>query len=278
MEVPLKINNMEKRDFNKGNKDILEDKIVTEDTPKMNYLFGMHPVFEAIQAGKKIDKVLVKKGLDGAQFYELITLMQDNNIPFQFVPVERLNRVTKGKHQGVIALMSSIDYISLEDAIEGALKRSPNPLILMLDGVSDVRNFGAIARTAECAGVSCIILPAKGGASITPDSIKTSAGALVRIPVCRVPNLKTAAFYLLQSDFQLVAATEKATGDIYSADFTRATAIVMGSEDKGISDGIRALATQEVKIPMMGAIGSLNVSVAGAIVLHEAVRQRVDAK
>ncbi len=241
---------------------------------KVNYLFGMHPVFEAIQAGKNIDKVLFKKGLEGAQFHDLIDLLQQKNIPFQFVPIERLNRVTKFKHQGVVAMISTVEYTPLEEAVERALERSENPLILMLDGVSDVRNFGAIARTAECAGVSCIILPAKGGASITPDAIKTSAGALLRIPVCRVPNLKTAAYYLLQSDFQLVGATEKGENSIYDTDLKGATAIVMGAEDKGISSSIRALCTAETKIPMAGAIGSLNVSVATAVVLYEAVRQR----
>lgn len=246
-----------------------------EQGEKLNYLFGMHPVFEAIAAGKAIDKVLLKKGLEGAQFHELITLLQEKNIPFQFVPVEKLNRITRGSHQGVIAQISTVDYVPLEDAVELALKKSDKPLILMLDGVSDVRNFGAIARTAECAGVDCIILPAKGGASITPDSIKTSAGALLRIAVCRVPNLKTAAYYLLQSDFQLIAATEKAKDYIYAVDFNKPTAIVMGAEDKGISDAIRTLATQEAKIPMPGHIASLNVSAAASVILYEAVRQRL---
>lgn len=241
---------------------------------KINYLFGMHPVFEAIAAGKNIEKVLLKKGLDGAQFHDLIVLLQEKEIPFQFVPIEKLNRITRGKHQGVIAQMATLDYMPLEQAVENALSRSENPLILLLDGVSDVRNFGAIARTAECAGVSSIILPAKGGASITPDSIKTSAGALLRINVSKVPNLKAAAYYLLESGFSIVAATEKASEYIYDIDFTGPTAIVMGAEDKGISDGMRKLANAEAKIPMSGSIGSLNVSVAASVVLYEAVRQR----
>ena len=164
---------------------------------------------------------------------------------------------------------------SLEDAVEKAFAKKENPLFLMLDGVSDVRNFGAIARSAECAGVDCIILPAKGGASITPDAIKTSAGALLRIDVCKVPNLKTAVFYLQQSDVQIVTATEKAEGYLYDVDLTGATAIVMGAEDKGISDAIRKLATAEAKIPMAGNIGSLNVSAAASVILYEAVRQRI---
>ncbi len=242
---------------------------------KINYLFGMHPVFEAISSGKNIDKVLLKKGLEGAQFHELLDLLQEKDIPFQFVPIERLDRVTRGRHQGVIAMISNIEYVELEECVEAALMKKDNPLILMLDGVSDVRNFGAIARTAECAGVDCIILPAKGGASITPDSIKTSAGALLRMNICKVPNLKTAAYFLLQSNFQIVTATEKVEGKIYDIDFKKATAIVLGSEDKGVSNTIRALATSEAKIPMLGNIGSLNVSAAAAVVLYEAVRQRV---
>lgn len=244
---------------------------------KINYLFGMHPVFEAIAAGKNIEKVLLKKGLDGTQFHDLITLLQQKEIPFQFVPIERLNKITRARHQGIIAQMATLDYTPLEQAIENALSRSAAPLVLMLDGVSDVRNFGAIARTAECAGVSSIILPAKGGASITPDAIKTSAGALLRMNVSKVPNLKTAAYYLLESGFQIVAATEKAEGYIYDVDFTKPTAIVMGAEDKGISDGMRKLADAEAKIPMAGHIGSLNVSVATSVVLYEAVRQRTVA-
>lgn len=242
---------------------------------KINYLFGMHPVFEAISAGKNIEKVFLKKGLSGEQFQSLLTLLQEKNIPFQFVPVEKLDKITRGRHQGVIATIPSVDYISLEDAVEQAFAKRENPLFLLLDGVSDVRNFGAIARTAECAGVDCIILPAKGGASITPDAIKTSAGALLRINVCKVPNLRTAAYYLLQSDVQLVCATEKAEGYLYDVDLKGATAIVMGAEDKGISDPVRKLANCEAKIPMGGKIGSLNVSNAAAIILYEAVRQRL---
>ena len=242
---------------------------------KTNYLFGMHPVFEAIAAGKNIEKVLLKKGLGGEQFQQLFSLLQEKQIAFQFVPVEKLDKITRGRHQGVIAVIPSVDYVSLEDAVEKAFAKKENPLFLMLDGVSDVRNFGAIARSAECAGVDCIILPAKGGASITPDAIKTSAGALLRIDVCKVPNLKTAGFYLQQSDVQIVTATEKAEGYLYDVDLTGPTAIVMGAEDKGISDAIRKLATAEAKIPMAGSIGSLNVSAAASVILYEAVRQRV---
>ncbi len=242
---------------------------------KTNYVFGMHPVFEAISAGKNIEKVFLKKGLGGEQFQQLFSLLQEKQIAFQFVPVERLDKITRGRHQGVIAVIPSVEYVQLEVAVEQAFAKKGNPLFLLLDGVSDVRNFGAIARSAECAGVDCIILPAKGGASITPDAIKTSAGALLRINVCKVPNLKTAAYFLLQSDVQMVCATEKAEGYLYDVDLTGPTAIVMGAEDKGISDPVRKLATAEAKIPMAGNIGSLNVSAAASVILYETVRQRI---
>lgn len=245
-----------------------------EQEVKVNYIFGMHPVFEAISSGKKIEKVLIKKGLEGEQSRRLLSLLISNNVAYQFVPLERLDRVTKGRHQGVIAVLAAVDYVDLEEMVENALQAEKSPLILLLDGVSDVRNFGAIARTAECAGVNNIILPAKGGASITPDAIKTSAGALLRINVSKVPNLKNAVYYLLQQEFQIVTATEKANDYIYSVDFTKPTAIIMGAEDKGISPAIRSLATAEAKIPMAGNIGSLNVSTATGIILFEAVRQR----
>lgn len=246
-----------------------------ENEEKMNYLFGMHPVFEAISAGKNIDKVFFKKGLEGEQFRQLLELLQQKNIPFQFVPGERLDRFTRKRHQGVVAQISMLEYTPVEQAVEYALEKKEHPLFLLLDGVSDVRNFGAIARTAECAGVDCIVLPAKGGASITPDAVKTSAGALLRMPVSKVPNLRTAVYLLESSGFRIVAATEKASDYIYAVDFKAPTAIILGSENKGISEGLLQLAHCQAKIPMAGHIGSLNVSAAAAAVLYEAVRQRM---
>lgn len=240
-----------------------------------NYLFGMHPIFEALASNKDIDKVMIKKGLASDRVNSLIKILEEREIPFQFVPVEKLDKITKGKHQGVIATLNIKSYTPLSDAIESALEKSKAPLILLLDGVSDVRNFGAIARTSECAGVNCIIIPSKGGASITPDAIKTSAGALLRIDVCRVSNLKEAIYYLLDCNFNIVAATEKCNDYMYNIDFTKPTAIIMGAEDKGISNSLLALATDKAKIPMQGNIGSLNVSTAAAIVLYEALRQRI---
>lgn len=246
-----------------------------EHSDKVNYLFGMHPVIEALNSEKKIDKVFFKKGMEGDQFHTLLDLLMAKSIPFQFVPGDKLDKMVKGRHQGVVATIATVDYVSIEDCVKHALNSEKAPLFLILDSVTDVRNFGAIARTAECAGVNAIIIPAKGGASITPDSIKTSAGALLKMDVCKVPNLKTALYYLKESDIDIVVATEKTDNYIYSADFKRPVAIVMGAEDKGVSPAIREMATAEVKIPMQGSIGSLNVSVACGVVLYEVLRQRL---
>lgn len=241
----------------------------------MQYLFGMHPVIEAVRAGKKFDKVLLKQGLEGPQFRELITLLGENDIPYQYVPVERLNRSVRGAHQGVIAYISQIDYVDLETMVNNALATSDNPLIVILDGVSDVRNLGAIARTLECAGGQGIIVPAKGGAAINADAVKASAGALMRIDTCKVPNLRLAAYYLQQSGFRIVAATEKVDKYMYDTELTGPLAIVMGSEGTGISKSMLELADDRVAIPMAGEITSLNVSVATSVILYEAVRQRM---
>ncbi|MCF0164711.1 MAG: 23S rRNA (guanosine(2251)-2'-O)-methyltransferase RlmB [Bacteroidales bacterium] len=240
-----------------------------------NLLYGMHPVIEGIEAGRKFEKVLLKQGLEGTQFRQLMELLKTNGIPYQFVPGDKLNYIAKGAHQGVVAYIAQVDYLPFEEVVDSALSKSEAPLFIMLDGVSDVRNFGAIARSAECAGVSGIILPAKGGAAINADAIKTSAGALLRIPISKVSNLKIPCFYLLEAGFQLVAATEKSDNYLYDIDFKKPTAIIMGSEEKGISPAILSLCTAQAKIPMAGAIGSLNVSNAAAIVMYEAVRQRL---
>jgi rRNA methylase, putative, group 3 len=240
----------------------------------MGYIFGIRPILEAIETNKGIEKVMVRQGSDGPQFHRLLDKLRERGIPAQFVPIQRLDSMTRSNHQGVIAIVSTIEYASVESMIEAALKKEEAPLFLMLDGVSDVRNFGAIARTAECAGVDGIVLPAKGGASINADAIKTSAGALLRIPVAKVQNLREAIFQFQQADINIVSATEKATETIYETDLKKGVAIVMGSEEKGISKSILALSSAQAKIPMPGTISSLNVSIATAIVLFEAVRQR----
>ena len=242
---------------------------------KMQYLFGMHPVLEAVKAGKKFDKVLLKQGLEGAQFRELLELLKANAIPFQFVPAEKLNRAVKGSHQGVLAYISQVDYVDIEQLVNNALGMREDPLLVILDGVSDVRNLGAIARSLECAGGSGIIVPAKGGAAINADAVKASAGALLRIDTCKVPNLRVAAYYLKQSGFKLIAATEKTENLMYDVDMTGPCAVIMGSEGKGISQSMLDLADEKAAIPMAGEITSLNVSVASAVLMYEAVRQRI---
>ena len=241
---------------------------------KTQYLVGMHPVIEALKAGRRFDKVLLKTGLEGSQFKELMTLINEKEIPYQWVPVERLNRSVRGAHQGVIAYLTQIDYVDIETLVNNALALSDSPLLVILDGVSDVRNLGAIARTLECAGGQGIIVPAKGGAAINADAVKASAGALMRIDTCRVPNLRLAAYYLKQSGFRIVAATEKVDSLLYDARLTGPLAIVVGAEGTGISRSMLELADEKVAIPMAGEISSLNVSVAASVLLYEAVRQR----
>lgn len=242
---------------------------------KMQFLYGIHPVMEAVKAGRRFDKVLLKQGLEGQQFRELYGLLGEKNIPYQFVPMERLNRAVRGAHQGVVAYISQIEYVELEDMVSSALATSADPILVILDGVSDVRNLGAIARTLECVGGKGIIVPAKGGAAINAEAVKASAGALMRIDACRVPNLRYAAYYLKQSGFRLVAATEKVDKLLYDTDLTGPVAIIMGSEGKGISSAMLELSDVKAAIPMAGEIGSLNVSIASAVMMYEAMRQRV---
>ena len=251
---------------------------VMEENSKRQYLYGIHPVLEALRAGKKFDRILIKQGFESPLFRELMELVQKNGVTYQFVPVEKLNQTVKGAHQGVIATIASVDYVPLEEMVDTALSVSDNPLFVILDGVSDVRNLGAIARTLECAGGSGIIVPAKGGAAVNADAIKSSAGALMRIGICKVPNLRYAAYYLKQSGFSLVAATEKTDVMIYDVDMTGPCAVIMGSEGKGISQSMLSLADSKAAIPMAGAISSLNVSAATSVVLFEAVRQRLGKK
>lgn len=241
---------------------------------KMQYLFGMHPVMEAVRAGKKFEKVLLKQGLEGVQFRELLELLKVKEIPFQFVPAEKFRNV-RGSHQGVLAYISQIDYVDLEQLVNNALAMTENPILMILDGVSDVRNLGAIARSLECAGGHGIIVPAKGGAAMNAEAVKASAGALMRIDTCKVPNLRVAAYYLKQSGFRLIAATEKVDRKIYDVDMTGPCAIVVGSEGKGISKSMLELADDRAAIPMAGEISSLNVSAASVVMLYEAVRQRI---
>ncbi len=239
------------------------------------YLYGMHPVTDAVRQGRKFERILFRKGLEGEQFRALLDEVTRRGIPYQFVPGEKMNRIVKGAHQGVVAYLAQIDYVPFEEMVEGALSRKANPIFLLLDGISDVRNLGAIARSAECAGIDGIVVPERGSAAINADAVKTSAGALLRIPTARVPNLRTALYYFRDSDFQIVAASEKAEDAMYDVNFRKASVIVMGSEGSGISEPVLSLCTVGARIPMSGQTGSLNVSVAAALVMFEAVRQRM---
>lgn len=241
---------------------------------KDSFIYGLHPVTEALKSGKEIDRILFKKGLQGSFSAELLQLAKEYHIPFQFVPQEKLDRITRKNHQGVIALISQISYSSLENLVQMVYENGKTPLFLILDGITDVRNFGAISRTAECSGADGIIVPLAGSAQINEEAVRTSAGALMRIPVCREKSLKSTANFLKESGIALVAATEHAEKEYFSVDLSGPLAIIMGSEEKGISNDLLRACDHMVKIPMMGEISSLNVSVAAGVLLFDVVRQR----
>lgn len=240
-----------------------------------NIIFGIRAVIEAIQAGKNVDKILLQKGLSNDLFNQLRQALRGKEIPYQFVPPEKIKRLTDKNHQGVVAFIAEVIYYDMEELLAQTFEKGKTPLILILDRVTDVRNFGAIARSAECAGVDFIVIPSRGAAQINGDAIKTSAGALHRLPVCREDNLKTTIERLKESGLQIVACHEKTDQLIYDADFKKPTAIIMGSEEDGISGEYLKRSDFQVKIPMHGNIASLNVSVATGIVLFEAVHQRL---
>lgn len=237
-------------------------------------IFGIRAVMEAAEAGKEIDKVLVKQGLQGNLFKELQGVLRKRDIPMQKVPPERLNRITQKNHQGVIAFTSPITYQRLDQLVPPLYEERKNPFIVVLDGITDVRNFGAIARTCEVAGVDAIVIPSRGSVSVNADAVKTSAGALHRIPICREPSVKEAIVFLKNSGIQVVAATEKAAKNYIEVDFSLPTAIVMGSEEKGVSPENLRICDELVAIPQFGTIASLNVSVAAGILIYEVIRQR----
>ena len=237
-------------------------------------VFGTRAVMEAIRAGKEIDKLLLQRGLANDLMVELTKLASDYNIPYSLVPVEKLNRVTRKNHQGSICFLSAVSYASLDNIVTECFQQGKVPFLLILDRVTDVRNFGAVARSAECAGMDALVIPAKGGAQINSDAMKTSAGALNFIPVCREKNLKDTIRYLKDSGIQVVACTEKSDQLIYDIPLDQPTAILMGSEEDGISPEYLKLASSTAKIPLQGNIESLNVSVAAAVVIFEGIRQR----
>jgi len=241
---------------------------------KSDMIYGTRAVIEAIKAGRQIERILIQKGISNELVRELLQLIRSKGLAFTYVPPEKLNRLTTKNHQGVVCLLSSIDYASLDNIVHAAYSEGREPFLLMLDQITDVRNFGAIARTAECAGVDALIIPEKGNAPITSDAMKTSAGALNHLPVCREKDLKKTITYLRESGIMVVACTEKASKVIYDVVFKGPVALIMGSEEDGISDVLLRSADELVKIPMKGAIGSLNVSVAAGIAIYEVVRQK----
>ncbi|HQQ93738.1 MAG TPA: 23S rRNA (guanosine(2251)-2'-O)-methyltransferase RlmB [Bacteroidia bacterium] len=238
-------------------------------------IYGTRAVIEAIHAGKELDRILVQKGLSNELYNQLRKALRDNPVPIQVVPPEKLHRLSKANHQGVLAYLCNVHYFDLQDSLAEVFESGKTPLVMVLDRVTDVRNFGAIARSAECAGADMIVIPSRGSAQINGDAIKTSAGALHRIRVCREDNLKDSLDYLKESGLQVVACHEKTEKLIYDVDFKKPTAIILGSEENGISKEYLRRCDEEVKIPMPGHTASLNVSVAAGVILFEAVKQRL---
>jgi len=238
-------------------------------------IFGLRAIIEAINSGETIEKVFLQKGLKGDLYSELETSIRKQNINSSYVPVEKLNRLTNKNHQGAVAQISPIAFHDIEDLVLNVVESGKTPLFILLDQISDVRNFGAIIRTAECTGVNGIIIQKKGGAPVNGDTIKTSAGAVFKIPICKVDHIKDAMFYLQASGIKVIAATEKTDNTIYDVSFKEPCAIIMGSEGRGINPSVLKLVDDKAKLPLLGDIESLNVSVACGVFLYEVVRQRI---
>jgi len=241
---------------------------------KEHLIFGIRAIIEAIQSGKEVDKVFIQKEISSELMKDLMKVMKRANVNFSYVPVEKLNRLTPNNHQGAVATISPIGFIDIESLVEATLASGKMPLFLILDQISDARNFGAIIRTAECTGVNGIIVQKAGSAPVNGDTVKTSAGAVFNVPICKVEHIKDAIFYLQGSGIKTVAATEKTDVNLYDIALNEPLAIVMGSEDRGINPSVLKIVDEKGKLPMYGSIGSLNVSVACGAFLYEAVRQR----
>lgn len=253
---------MERRNFERKKSD---DSII----------FGVRAVIEAIKADREMNKILIQKGMNKDLFIELKEALKGKDFQLQFVPVQKLDGLTDGNHQGVIAYASPIEYGEIEPLVEKLLEEGKKPVVLVLDRITDVRNFGAIARTAECQGVDAILIPSKGSALVTADAIKTSAGALNRIPVCKTDNLKDSLFYIQQCGMRIVACTEKANVPLFEVNMRGSVAIILGSEEDGITSDLLNLADIKAKIPMKGHTASLNVSVSAGMILYERIRQEL---
>lgn len=244
---------------------------------KSDYIFGIRAIMEALEAGKTIDKVLMRRELGGDLAKELLAMTREYDVPVQRVPLEKLNRITMKNHQGVIAILSPVGYHRLDNVIPQLYEDGKTPLALVLDGVTDARNFGAIARSADCSGVDFIVIPERGSATATSDAVKASAGALFYVPVCREKDTLSAVRRLKENGYLIVGASEKGNESYWTADFTVPVAIVMGAEDTGLSPEVLRACDILASIPILGNIGSLNVSVAAGVMLYEAVRQRMKA-
>lgn len=244
---------------------------------KTDYIFGIRAVAEAIEAGKDIDKILIKKDLHGDLLGELLELARANRVVVRRVPGQTIDRITRKNHQGVLAVLSAVTYHRLDFLVPQLYEEGRLPFIIVLDGITDVRNFGAIARTAECVGADAIVIPEHGSVSVGGDAIKTSAGALHHIPVCRERSAALAVRFLRDNGYKIVAVSEKSAVNYTTVDYTVPVALVLGAEDVGISPEVMKQADCSAAIPMFGKIGSLNVSVAAGVMMYEVVRQRLDA-
>ena len=233
-------------------------------------------MIEAIQSGKEIDKLLIKKDINGELINELFALIKERHLVVQRVPVEKINRITRKNHQGVVAFLSAVTYYNIEEVVPVLFEEGINPFLIVLDGITDVRNFGAIARTCDCAGVNAIIIPERNSVSVNADAIKTSSGALNYVPVCREKNLVNVVKFLKSSGYKVVGASEKSSVNYTLVDYTGPVALILGAEDKGISNDLLKLCDEFVSIPEFGNINSLNVSVAGGVMMYEVVRQRLN--
>ncbi|WP_333695760.1 23S rRNA (guanosine(2251)-2'-O)-methyltransferase RlmB [Flavobacterium sp.] len=241
---------------------------------KDNQIFGIRAIIEAIQSGREVDKVFIQKEAQGDLMRDLMKTMKANKINFTYVPVEKLNRLTSKNHQGAVASIAPISFVDLETLVTNVVDSGKTPLFLILDQLSDARNFGAIIRTAECTGVDGIIIGKQGAAPVNGDTVKTSAGAVFNVPICKVEHIKDAIFYLQGSGIKTIAATEKTDDSIYDLSLSEPLAIIMGSEDRGVNPSVLKIVDEKAKLPMFGTISSLNVSVACGAFLYEVVRQR----
>ncbi len=238
-------------------------------------IYGLRAVEEAVKAGKRFERIFIQNGIKSEAIHDLKRILKEKETDYSYTPVEKMNRLAPGRnHQGVIAMLASVLYADLGNVLQHVFESGEVPLILLLDRITDVRNFGAVCRTAECCGVHGVVIPSRGGAMVGPDSVKTSAGALNRITVCREDDLEKTIHYLKNSGLQIIACTEKGSSNINTADLRKPSAIIIGSEEDGISPELIKIADQVLRIPMLGELGSLNVSVAAGMILYETVRQR----